>query len=471
MDAERTEISLKERRIVLIACCIGAFITPLITTMINLAMPTIGHVFGISEHDREWLVIIFFLSSVAFLVPMSRLSDLYGKKRMFICGIIIIFIASVMSAFADSFAALLFWRVVTGVGAACISSASISMIAQVYPKMHRGLPLAINTMCVYIGASLGPSMGGMLTEVFGWESIFIALIPFCIGALIPLLMFKTDFKTSAGEPFDIKGTLLYGLGIVALMYGVITLPHMFSPVFIAGGAVMMVAFFKLESRTEYPVLKVGLFREKVFRRSTMSTFLNYASAYAILLTMSMYLQDVRGMSPGAAGLIILLQPIIQASVTPFAGRMSDKINPRILTTAGMIMMCMSTLIMVTISAASDMFSIYLILAFNGLGYALFSSPNTNLIMGSVSMKNYSESSGVISVMRQVGMMVSLAIMMCMISVFMGTTTVIADDIPAFITAVRCAFSVCFILAVAGTFMTWFSKERGTAGPDAEKSNN
>ncbi|MDR0778749.1 MAG: MFS transporter, partial [Methanomassiliicoccaceae archaeon] len=272
MNSECT-FSLKERRIVLIACCIGGFITPLITTMINLALPTIGAEFGISEHDRQWLVIMFFLSSVAFLVPMSRLSDLYGKRKMFIIGIFIILIASIMSAFANSFSLLLFWRLITGVGAACIASSSISMIAQVYPKSQRGLPLAINTMSIYIGASLGPSLGGFLTEAFGWEGIFLAMVPISIAALIPLLMFNAEFCTSKGEPFDIKGTILYGVGVVAMMYGVVTLPNILSPVFIAAGAILLTAFFRFEKRAEYPVLKVGLFKERVFRRATLSTLL------------------------------------------------------------------------------------------------------------------------------------------------------------------------------------------------------
>jgi EmrB/QacA subfamily drug resistance transporter len=451
--------SPKERRIVLIACCIGGFITPLITTMINLALPTIGAEFGISEHDREWLVIMFFLSSVAFLVPMSRLSDLYGKRKMFIIGIVIVLIASVMSAFADSFSLLLFWRLVTGVGAASIASASISMIAQVYPRSQRGLPLAINTMFIYIGASLGPSLGGFLTEAFGWESIFLAIIPFSVAALVPLLLFKGEFCTSKGEPFDIKGTILYGVGIVAMMYGVITLPNTLSLAFIAGGAVLLTAFFRFEKRTEYPVLKVGLFRERVFKRATLSTLLNYGASYAVLLTMSMYLQDVGGFSPGKAGMIILAQPVIQAVITPFAGRLSDKIDPRKLTTAGMLMMCIGTALMITITEEVIMLKVYLTLMITGLGYALFSAPNTNLIMGSVSPKNYSESSGLISAMRQIGMMVSVAILMCMISVFMGTNAVITDDIPSFINAVRVAFSICFVLAVIGTYMTWTARDK------------
>jgi MFS family permease len=312
-------------------------------------------------------------------------------------------------------------------------------------------------MCIYIGASLGPSLGGFLTESFGWEGIFLVMIPFSIAALVPLLMFRMDFRTAKGEPFDIKGTVLYGSGIAVMMYGVVTLPSVLSLMFIVAGAILLTIFFKYEQRIEYPVLNVGLFREKIFRRATLSTLLNYGAAYAVILTMSLYLQDVGGLSPSSAGLIILAQPVIQAVVTPFAGRMSDKTDPRKLTTAGMIMMCVGTALMITITEEVIMLKVYLKLMFTGLGYALFSAPNTNLIMGSVSAKSYSESSGLISVMRQVGMMASAAILMCMISVFMGTNSVIADDIPAFINAVRVAFSICFLIAVAGTFMAWSAK--------------
>ncbi|MCL2143712.1 MAG: MFS transporter [Methanomassiliicoccaceae archaeon] len=465
MSTECQNFSSKEKRIVLIACCLAGFISPLLTTMINLAVPTIGLEFNISAHDQGWLVMSFFLSSVAFLVPMSRLSDLYGKRKLFIIGIVIVLLSSLASAVANSFSVLLVWRIVAGIGTACISSTSISMIAQVYPRSQRGLPLALNTMCIYIGASLGPGLGGLITEMFGWRTMFLALIPFSIAAFITMFYFKTDFRTSEGEPFDIKGSMLYGVGIVVMMYGIITLPSVISAAFAAAGAVLLVAFFRFETKEKYPVLMVKLFSGRTYRRSTIAAFLNYGSSYAVIFTLSLYLQNVGGMSPGAAGLIILLQPLTQAIVTPFAGRASDRMNPRILTTSGMIMMCVGTALMMTLSVDVVIYRVYLTLFFTGLGYALFSSPNTNMIMGSVSAKNYSEASGVISVMRQVGMMSSVAIVMCMISVMMGTTANITPDMyGAFIDSVRYSFAVCFMLAVAGAVMTWFSK--GDEAPDA-----
>ncbi|MCL2786457.1 MAG: MFS transporter, partial [Methanomassiliicoccaceae archaeon] len=342
MNGEGTDFSSREKRIVLIACCIGAFMAPLTTTMINLAVPTIAGEFHISAHTQGWLVMAYFLSSVAFMVPMSRLSDLYGKKMMFIIGVIIVLFSSLMSAYSSSFEILLAWRLVTGLGTACISSTSISMIAQVYPKASRGLPLALNTMCIYIGASMGPALGGVITEMFGWRYMFLSLIPFSVSALLVIFFFKKDFKTSEGEPFDLKGSLLYGIGIVALMYGVLTVPSMLSAAFIAAGVVILIIFFGFETKDEYPVLMVGLFKGKIFRRSTLAAFLNYGSSYAVIYTMSLYLQNVGGMNAAAAGLAILMQPVVQAVVTPFAGRMSDKIDPRLLTTAGMIMMCCGT---------------------------------------------------------------------------------------------------------------------------------
>ena len=461
MNKECDVFSLKDKRIVLLACCIAGFISPLLTSMVNLAIPSIAFEFGISAHDRGWLVMTFFLSSVAFLVPVSRIADLYGKKKLFIMGIAVVLISSLMSAFSTSFGMLLVWRVVAGLGTAAISSTSISMIVQIYPRSQRGLPLALNTMCIYIGASMGPGLGGILTETFGWQSIFLSLMPFSVAAFVAIIFFKKDFKTAEGEPFDLKGSVLYAMGIMALMYGIITLPDKLSPAFIAAGAVLLIAFFNFETKEKHPVLMVGLFRGKVFRRSSIAAFLNYGSSYAVLFTLSQYLQDIGGMSPGTAGLIILLQPAVQAVVTPFAGRTSDRIDPRILTTMGMIMMCFGTGLMITltVNVDSEMFKVYLILLFTGLGYALFSTPNTNLIMGNVSPKSYSESSGVISVMRQVGMMSSVAVVVCMISIMMGTTTVIdPSTYGQFMTAVRYSFIICFLLAAAGAFMTWFSKD-------------
>ncbi|MDR2865969.1 MAG: MFS transporter [Methanomassiliicoccaceae archaeon] len=458
MDADH-DFSIKEKRIVLIACCIGAFLAPLSTTMINLAVPTISAEFIVSAHNQGWLVMAYFLSSVAFMIPMSRLSDLYGKRMMFIIGIVIVLVSSLFSALSTSFEILLAWRLITGLGTAGIASTSISMIAQVFPRSSRGLPLALNTMCVYIGASLGPVIGGLLTDLLGWRSMFFSMVPFSIAALLVIFFFKKDFKTSEGEPFDLKGSLLYGIGIVALMYGILTVPEVLSAAFIAAGIVLLIAFFNFETKEKYPVLMVRLFKGRLFRRANISAFLNYGASYAVVFTMSLYLQNIGGMGPGTAGLVILVQPAIQAVITPFAGRMSDKMDPRILTTSGMIMMCLSTALMTTLSAEVEMLRVYAVLVMTGIGYALFSSPNTNLVMSSVTAKNYSESSGVISVMRQVGMMTSVAIIMCMIAFTMGTDTHIPDMVDEFITSIRYAFAVCCLLGIAGTFMTWFSRDR------------
>ena len=463
MNTEHADHTDSERRIVLIACCIGAFLAPLITTMINLAVPTISVEFGIAAHSQGWLVMAYFLSSVAFMIPMARLSDLYGKRKLFMIGIIIVLVSSLMSALSSSFAVLLAWRLITGLGTACISSTSISMIAQIYPRASRGLPLALNTMCIYIGASIGPALGGFITDLLGWRWMFFSIVPFALAAFFAIFMFKKDFRTSEGEPFDLKGSLLYGIGIVALMYGVLTVPEILSSVFIAGGIVLLIMFFRYETREKYPVLMVSLFKGKTFRRSTIAAFLNYGASYAVVFTLSLYLQNIGNMGPATAGLIILIQPAIQSVVTPFSGRASDIINPRILTTAGMIMMCGGTAVMATLSANIEMIKIYAILILTGLGYALFSTPNTNRVMGGVSEKHYSESSGVISVMRQVGMMSSVAIIMCMIAFTMGSDTHIHDMVPEFISAIRYTFTICFLLAVCGTFMSWFSEDKGTEG--------
>jgi MFS family permease len=247
------------------------------------------------------------------------------------------------------------------------------------------------------------------------------------------------------------------------MYGVITLPDVLSSIFIAAGALLLVIFLNAQMKTKYPVLMLSLFSGKTFRRSTFATFLNYGSAYAVLFSLSLYLQYIGGMGPGTAGLIILAQPAIQAVITPFAGKLSDKIDPRILTTSGMIMMCIGTLLMITLTEELVMLQVYAILIATGCGYALFSAPNTNVVMSCVAVKDYSESSGVLSLMRQVGMMTSIAIVMCMISVFLGTSTIVTPDVfGEFIMSIRYSFAVCFALAVIGCFMTWFSRDNNAS---------
>lgn len=455
MSNETRVFSKRDQRIVLFASCIAIFITPLMGSMVVLALSTIGTDFGISTHDQGWITTAYFLSSVVFLVPLARGSDLIGKRKVFMTGLLVTIAGASLASFAPSFGMLLLCRIIMGAGGAAISCTSVAMISEVYPRHQRGTALGLNTAMVYAGSSLGPVLGGFLVDSpLGWHSTFYMVIPFCVVAFAAIWMFKTEFVATKGEPFDYKGTFLFGAGITAATYGMLNIPHWYSVPLMAAGVAVIYLFYRMQKKEQYPVLNVRVFEYKKYTRSVITTLLNYASSFAVSFFVALYLQDVYDLTARQAGMVLLIQPVIQTVFTPLTGRLSDRMDDRILPTVGMIFTTLGLLMITTFTAEKNFVQVAAALVMLGFGFAMFSAPNTNVVMSSVSERLYSEASGTLSMMRQAGMLVSMGIALGCVSLFMGDAG-ITDSIYNFMNAMRATFIICAAMCVIGTFLSWF----------------
>ena len=286
-----------EKRLVLAASCLAIFINPLAGTMLNLALGEIQAEFLCSEHQLAWVSSVYFIVSVMFLLPSAKLADIYGKKLVFLSGTVIAMAGGILSMFAQSIEMLYLFRGITGIGMACISSTSISMISDVYQFHERGLALAFNTACVYIGASIGPTLGGVLTEFTGWRSIFLVLIPFLALSFVCMFSFGYNIKSTPGKSFDALGSVVYGISMAVFMFGIISLPQMYGFAMIVCGAVGLAGFVAVEGRTENPLVRFSIFRNQRFSRSMLALFLNYTASSGITFLMSRYLQEIGALTP------------------------------------------------------------------------------------------------------------------------------------------------------------------------------
>ena len=462
--ADARVFSKREQRLVLLASCLAIFATPLMGTMVNLALPTMAGEFGMSTSDEGWVIAVYFLSSVAFMVPIARLADLFGKKKIFITGLFITIAGALLASMSPNFTALLACRVVMGIGAAAISCTGIAMLTEVYPKNHRGGAIGMNTASVYLGSSVGPPLGGLLTDTLGWHSTFYMVIPFCLLALIAVLSFKSDFAPAKGESFDAKGSVVYGVAITVATYGLMSITEWYSIPLIIAGVAMLFIFYFMEKREKYPVLNVKIFSNSRYTRSVIAALLNYASSFAVAFFLSLYLQDVGDFSPSKTGMILLIQPLIQAVFTPITGRLSDKVDARILPTLGMIVTCAGLVVIVTLTAEVNMTMVMLALILLGTGYSLFSAPNTNAVMSTVSERQYSEASGMLGIMRQGGILLSIGIAVGCVSLIVGNDSITPATVDLFVRAMRTAFMIFVTMSVVGCVLSWF---RGKPG---EKDN-
>jgi len=441
------------RRAALVVATLSSFMTPFMGSSINVALPAIAEEFKMDAVLLSWIATSYLLATAVSLVPFGRLADIHGRKRIYTYGVSLFTLFSLLCAIASSASLLVFFRVLQGLGSAMIFATGIAILTSVFPPQQRGKVLGINVGAVYMGLSLGPFLGGLLTEHLTWRAVFLAHIPLGL-IIIGLLLWKVkpEWAEARGEPFDLVGSLIYAGAITGLVYGVSLVPHLKSIWVILFGFLSLLGFVAWETRTEKPVFDLRLFRtNRVFAFSNLAALINYSATFAVTFLLSLYLQHVKGFSPQGAGLILISQPLVMALLSPMAGRLSDRIEPRIVTSAGMILTALGLFLFVSLERESSLEGIIARLVILGVGFALFSSPNTNAIMGSVDRKFYGIASGSVSTMRVLGMMISMGVVTILFAIFIGRVQITPEHYPALIASIQTAFVVFALLCLGGVF--------------------
>jgi EmrB/QacA subfamily drug resistance transporter len=442
-----------DKRAVLVASTTAAFLTPLMASSVSVALPSIGREFAMDALSVSWVATSAVLAAAMFLLPFGRLADIYGRKRIFNYGVVTFTIFSFLSGIAPTGAMLIASRTMQGMGAAMIFGTSVALLTLAYPPAERGRVLGINIAGTYTGLSLGPFIGGFLTQHFGWRSIFF--LNAILGLLIIVLVMwrlKNDSAEARGEKFDIPGSLLYMASLTALMIGFSKLPGSLGVWGVGAGLGSFLGFVWWEKRTSKPLLDIKLFaRNPVFTFSNVAALINYSATSAVTFLLSFYLQYIKALSPQTAGLILVAQPIMMALFSPLAGRLSDSVEPRVVASIGMsiIAVGLGLLAMVGRETSTVLVTIYLLLL--GFGFALFSSPNTNAIMSSVEKKLYGVASAMFGTMRLTGQMMSMGIVMLIFALAIGNVQITPEYYPMFLQSMQISFVVFSILCVFGVF--------------------
>jgi len=432
---------------------VSSFLTPFMASGINVAMPFIAKEFGLSAVAIGWVVTAYMLAAAMFLVPFGRLADLVGRKRIFALGICVNIAGTALGALAPSTLFLILGRAVQGVGGAMIFGTGVAILTSVYPPGERGRALGLNTAAVYTGLSLGPVLGGLLVHAWGWRSVFWATVPIAAAALaLTLVRLKGEWADARGEGFDFKGSLIFGLGLVSLMYGFSRLPSVLGLALTAAGLAALAGFVLFELRAKAPLLDLRLFRtNRIFAFSNLAALINYSATSAVAFLMSLYLQYVKGLPPHKAGLVLVAQPIVMALASPFAGKLSDRSEPRVIASLGMAISAAGLVLFSFLRTGTGFVFIVASLVCLGLGFGLFSSPNTNAVMCSVEKRHLGVASAALGTMRLSGQMLSAGITMMIFALVMGRAPIQPSVYPQFLRSVRIAFVFYALLCIAGIF--------------------
>ncbi|MGB8952080.1 MAG: MFS transporter [Candidatus Aminicenantales bacterium] len=441
------------KRVVLVVAAMAAFLTPFMGSSINIALPSIGREFHMDAVLLGWVATTYLLAAAIFLVPFGKIADITGRKKIFASGIFIYSLFSFLSAVSGSAAALIIFRTLQGIGGAMMFGTGTAILTSVFPVGERGKALGLSVASTYLGLSLGPVLGGILTQNFGWRSIFVVN---CVTGLIIIGLIvwkmKREWAEARGDRFDLTGSIILGFTLIAIMLGFTRLPRLSGAGLLFVGVLGVLGFIRWETKTPSPVLNMNLFRKNtVFAFSNLAALINYSATFAVGFLLSLYLQYIKGLSPQQAGLILIAQPAVMAAFSPLAGRLSDRIEPRLIASAGMSLSAAGLLLLCFLGEKTTLGFIIAGLILLGFGFALFSSPNTNAIMSSVERRFYGVGSAMLGTMRLTGQMLSMGVAVLIFSIHIGNVQITPAYFPLFLVSLRTAFILFAALCFGGVF--------------------
>lgn len=442
----------------LIVTVIASFLTPFMGSSINIALPTIGLEFGANAILLGWIPTVYLLSLAVFLVPFGRIADIYGRKRIFTYGIIIFTISSLIAGFSISTEMLLLLRVFQGMGAAMIFGNVAAIIASLFPAGERGRALGISVTGVFLGLFLGPVLGGFLTQNLGWRSIFFFNVILGLLTTMAVLRLKGEWTEAHGEKFDFLGAIILGISLVALMYGLSELPAAYGLLLILGGLLGLLVFFLVESKMESPVLEVKLFKNRTFTLHNLAALINYCAGVPIVFILSLYLQYIKTLDPQTTGILMAVQPVTMAIFSPLAGKLSDRMEPRLVASGGMALTALGLAFLAFLSQQTSLAWIMSGLVILGLGFALFSSPNTNVIISSVTKRYYGVASATLSTMRVLGQMSGMGLALFALAIFVGSVSILPENYDHFLLSARISFALFSLMSMVGIIASLSGKK-------------
>ena len=433
---------------------------------VNVALPAMQADLNLTAVQLSWIATAYLLAVTAVVLPAGKIADIHGRKKVFTAGLTIYTLASTTAAFAHSAVWLLACRAVQGVGAGLFITTGMAILTSIFPPHKRGRVIGIYVAAVYVGLSVGPFVGGAMIQQFGWRSIFLVMLPLGAASVaVTLAYLRGEWVGTPGQRLDITGSLTYSIAILALVYGTSILPSLPGTILTGVGLAGLIAFFLQQQRTTQPLFEVSLFTtNRTFTFSSLAALLNYAATFAVTLLMSLYLQYLKGMPPKSAGMLLMIQPVVMAVFSPLAGRLSDRIEPRLLASAGMVVTVAGMLVFSQLHPSrNDLVGIGCNLALLGFGFALFSSPNTNAVMGSVHREQYGIASGAVATMRLLGQMVSMTIATVALTLMVGHEPIGPENFDRFLHSIQTVFLISALLCAIGVFCSLF---RGRLRPSS-----
>jgi MFS family permease len=463
-------MSKKKTGILAMAVC-TALITTYAGSALNLAIPSMGAEFNASASSLTWLVNIYILWSVCFSLPFGKIADTgdarggrLNRRSVLILGCALYFVFSLLAVFSTSMPMILVLRSGQGVAAAMLFATNIAILVDAFPSNERGKVMGFYAAATYIGVSIGPVLGGMLTAAFGWRAGFVSMALICLIALVCSCRFVPVKAATGSEPraaLDWGGMLVFIVALLLFLGGLsIVDASWLGPILTFAGLAGCALFCFIELKKPSPLIDVRIFvRNPNFSLSNLAAMFNYAATFAVSYLMSIYLQEIKGMSAGAAGLFMVSQPLVQAVISPLSGRMSDRHSPFILASSGMGVCTIALVCFAFFTIDTSLVFVMAALLLTGLGFGLFSSPNQTAIMSSVAAHEYGMASSLIATSRNIGDVICMALIAVIMNLRLGGQTLEEASKTQIMGVFRFAFILFALICAAGVFISLQRKSK------------
>ncbi|BDZ67625.1 MFS transporter [Methanobacterium ferruginis] len=439
------------KKYVLLISIIASFLVPYISSSINIALPQIGNAFALNSIFLGWITTSYLLITGIFLIPFGKIADIYGKKKIITWGIIIFTLGSLASAFSPSGDILLLSRVIQSVGSAMIFGNVYSLIASVFPGRDQGKALSLSVGTAYVGLAIGPVLGGFLTEFFGWRSIFLFSIPFGIAAIIAVLKLEGEWIEAADDKFSVSSTSVLGLSLTGIIYGFSEITTIVGITVLVAGIVGVVMFIWLQTKVENPLIHPELLFNRAYVINNVTSIVNYGPGILTTFLLTLYLQNIRNLSPNQTGLLLCIQSVFIAIFSILTGKLLDSMKSRHIAAIGMVLTAISLTILTFLGETTSFMVIVVALAILGSGYGLSAASSTEIAVEYVEKRFYGLSSASLNTMRVVGQLMGMGVTLAVLNIFIGNASLNPSNYAQFIEGAKIPFLIFAILCYVSIY--------------------
>jgi len=447
--------TLSKNKYILLITSLSYFLCGFSVSVISIALKHIGMDFEISAVAQSWIATIFFLSIAIFSLPFGKIAGKFGLKKMFYLGLIVLSIASFGASISNSVEVLIGFRALQGLGIAILNVSTLAILTESMPIGERGKGIGIITSVAYIGLIASEVIGGFLTHNFGWRSVFLVVIPFLIlTAIITYLKVPNEWKFMKGDKFDYVGALIFAIAISLIIYGLTVIHTLTGAILIVISIILFALFGIWELKVKDPMYPVKILKNREFTFASIAAILCSFATFAILYIVTYHLQIIKELPTDYTGLITMLLPISMAVSTVIAGRLSDKFNPRLIASSGLGIILIALVILSILDKNTTLFVIIIAIILQGIGYGMFISPNTNIVVSALPSKLSSIASATVSTTRVIGESLSLSMKTLIFAIIMGSlaiapenslSLILSSQIVTILASIVCVFAILFSL--------------------------